>query len=461
MKKLYALLAVLGLVFVLAACGGSDDKDNKGNKDKDNGNNAGDKEEVTISYAHWNLGTEEDMNLERLMLKQFQEDYPHINVELYEISGNWNEQLAAAASAGNMPDVFAVPDLPLALSNDWVLDVTYMTAEDEDFKKVPQIVRQSTEHEGKVVALPFAQHFLGYFVNKDLFNSANLDFPTMDSTVEEFEASVKAVTNVNGGVVGLQNAGSITDWYPAAANPDLGWYTYNDGKYQLDSNEFIAGVKFANEVVTNGYAYDNLTDDQKANFSGENASEVWYNGGIGIWWDGTWANSTFAENASFEYDFIGIPGGKTAITNDLLGLSKTTAHPEEAYLFAKYMSYGKEGFMKRMEIAAKEGKVVNTLPINSDQEILEEYFAQLNIPGIRKAYDRLDEAILEPVKTVPGYAQSRWNAPTGVKTAESENASVAQLINSFVTGELKVEDYATQLNKLANDKYAEAVEALK
>src|SRR5690606_41848384 len=103
-----------------------------------------------------------------------------------------------------------------------------------------------------------------------------------------------------------------------------------------------------------------------------------------------------------------------------LGLSKTTAHPEEAYLFAKYMSYGKEGFMKRMEIAAKEGKVVNTLPINSDQEILDEYFAQLNIPGIRKAYDRLDEAILEPVKTVPGYAQSRWNAPTGVKTAESE-----------------------------------------
>ncbi|MFC5466566.1 ABC transporter substrate-binding protein [Lederbergia graminis] len=459
MKKVFSLLAISVLIFVLAACSGSESsgKNDSGNKKGDSNDK---KEEVTISYAHWNLGTEEEMNLERLMLEQFQRDYPHIKVELYEISGNWNEQLAAAASANNMPDVFAVPDLPLALSNDWVLDVTVMAENDTDFGNVPQVVRQSTEYNKQIVALPFAQHFLGYFVNKDLYNEANLDYPTMDSTVEEFEAAVKDITNVQAGVIGLQNAGSIADWYPAAANPDSGWYTYTDGKYELNSSEYIAGVKFANEVVTNGYSYDNLTDEQKANFKGEDGNQVWFEGDIGIKWDGSWAVSSLVENSSFEFDFIGIPGGKIVITNDLLGISQTTKHAEEAFIFAKYMSFGKEGFMKRMELAAENGKVVNTLPVNTDQEILDEYFAQAPVPGIQKAYERLDEAILEPVKTVPGYAQSRWHAPTGVKVGEHENATIGQLLDAIIKGELKIEDYATQLNDLANAKYEEAVAAL-
>ena len=55
------------------------------------------------------------------------------------------------------------------------------------------------------------------------------------------------------------------------------------------------------------------------------------------------------------------------------------------------MSFGKEGFMKRMDIADAEGKTVNTLPINSDQEILDEYFSQLDVPGIQKAYEFLEK----------------------------------------------------------------------
>src|SRR5690606_40565951 len=117
MKKVFSLLAISVLIFVLAACSGSESsgKNDSGNKKGDSNDK---KEEVTISYAHWNLGTEEEMNLERLMLEQFQRDYPHIKVELYEISGNWNEQLAAAASANNMPAYLSVPDLSITIAHD-------------------------------------------------------------------------------------------------------------------------------------------------------------------------------------------------------------------------------------------------------------------------------------------------------------------------------------------------------
>ncbi|MBS4218634.1 extracellular solute-binding protein [Bacillus sp. FJAT-49711] len=459
MKKLFAIFAVLALVFTMAACSSTKDTGNEkeGNKEK-----AVEKtENVTLSYANWALGTEEEQNLERLMIKAFEEEHPNIKIEVFEIAGDWNEALSTAASAGEMPDVFSLSQLPIALSNDWLLDLTELTAADADFENVPEVVRQSSVFNDKVVAVPNAQHFLGYFVNKDLFNKANLDYPEMGASIEEFTKAVKDVTNVNEGAAGLTNPFSIPDWYPAAANPDMGWYTYNDGQYALDSKEFIAGVNLAKEITTNGYAYEVLTDDQKANFNGEDPSQVWLNGGIGMQWDGSWAISSLTENASFEFDFIGIPGGRTVITNDLLGVSKSTKHAEEAYQFAKYISFGKDGFMKRMEIADKEGKTVNTLPVNTDPEIVDEYFSQLDVPGLRKAYDNLNEAILEPVKTVPGYVQSRWEAPTGVKAGENENATIAQMIDSFVKGDLKVEDYAAQLNQLANEKSKEAAEALK
>ncbi|PLR99073.1 ABC transporter substrate-binding protein [Bacillus sp. T33-2] len=456
MKKVLSIFAVLTLIFSLAAC--SDAKETSTDKKEDNEK----KEEVTLSYAHWNLGTEEEKNLERMMLEAFQEKYPHIKIELNETvnTKDWNGTLATAASAGTMPDVFALPQIPLALSNDWLLDVTKMVENDKDFAKVPKIVKESSTYDGKMYAIPSAQHFLGYFVNKDVFNAANLDYPEFGAPVEDFVTGVKEVTNVNNGVIGLNNAMTVAEWYPAAVNPDMGWYTLKDRQFALDSKEYINGVNLSKELVTNGYAYDTLTDEQKANFKGKDGSETWIQGGIGLWWDGTFAAANFSEKAGFDWDFIGLPGGVTAIANDFIGISKTSKHPEEAYLFAKFMSFGKEGFMKRLEIADKEGKTLNTLPITTDEEVLDEYFAILDVPGIRTAYDNLDKAIVEPVKVVPGYVDARYEALTGVKTSEAENAKTGQLLNAFVKGESKVEDYAKQLDELADKKAAEAEAAL-
>ncbi|MCM3733537.1 extracellular solute-binding protein [Fictibacillus nanhaiensis] len=454
MKKVFSLLAILALVFSIAACSSDEKASTSTNEEK--------KEDVTITFASWTLGTEKEQNLERLMIKAFEKEHPNIKVKIDESvsTTDWNGTLSAAASAGKMPDVFALPQVPLALSNDWLMDITKMTEKDKDFANIPEAVRQSATYKDKVYAVPYAQHFLGYLVNKDLFNAANLDYPEFGFTVEEFTKAVKEVSNVNKGIAGLNHANSIPDWYPAAENPDMGWYTLQDGQYSLDSKEFISGVNLAKELTTNSYAYESLTDEQKANFKGENPEEAWMNGGVALKWDGTWSTAHLVEKASFEWDFIGLPGGRTGVTNDFVGISKTSKHPEEAYLFSKWMSFGKDGLMKRMAISDKEGKPMNTLPVNADQEILDEYFAMSEVPGIKTAYDSLDKAIVEPVKTVPGYVDARWEAPTGVKAGEEANAKVALLMDNIIKGNLKIEDYAKQLDQLADQKSKEANEAL-
>ncbi|MHC0037724.1 ABC transporter substrate-binding protein [Pseudoneobacillus sp. C159] len=463
MKKILSIFTLFVLVFALAACTNTKDTSKETDKNKDNDKQEQELEPVTLSYAHWNLGTEEENNLERLMLAAFKDKYPHITIELNETvnTSDWNGTLATAASAGDMPDVFALPQIPLALSNDWLLDATDLAANDADFATIPEAVRDSATYNGKLFAIPSAQHFLGYFVNKDVFNAANLDYPEFGTSLEDFVTGVKTVTNVNNGVVGLNHPFSVVDWYPAAANHDMGWYTLKDGHYALDSKEFINAVNQAKEFATNGYSYDTLSDEQKAKFKGEDGEQAWVQGGIALKWDGSWAATNVSENATFDWDFIGIPGGVTAVANDFVGISKTTEHPEEAYLFAKWMSFGKEGFMKRMEIAEAEGKVLNTLPINTDQEVLDKFFEILDVPGIRLAYENLDKAIIEPVKMVPGYVDVRWTALTGVKTNDADNANTSQLVDAFIKGQLKVEDYSKQLNELAEKITVEAQEAIK
>ncbi len=458
MKKILSLLASLTLLFSLAACTGNDNTE-KTSKEEDKKSGG---EEVTITYANWNLGTEEEQNLERLMIKAFEEKYPNIKVQIDESinPADWNGSLASAASGGKMPDVFALNQIPLPVSNEWVMDISELAQGDEDFKNIPQIVQDSSKLNGKQYAIPFAQHFLGYLVNKDIFNAANLDTPEYGMSIEKFTQSVKEATNVSKGIAGTNHPFTIGDWYPAAANEDLGWFTYKDGEYSLDSKEFINGMNLAKEIATNGYAYETLPDDQKANFKGEDPEQVWLNGGVALKWDGTWATGHIDDSAAFDWDFVGIPSGRTVVVNDYVGIAKSSKHPEEAFQFVKWMSFGKEGFLKRVEIADAEGKTLNTLPVNSDQEVLDAYFEILDVPGIRTAYDNLENAIVEPVKVVPGYIESRFEGTTGVKVGDNENATTGQLLDSFFKGENKVEDYAKQLDELADKKSKEAAEAL-
>lgn len=143
-----------------------------------------------------------------------------------------------------------------------------------------------------------------------------------------------------------------------------------------------------------------------------------------------------------------------------MGISKSTEHPEEAYTFAKWMSFGKEGFLKRIDLAVEHEKAINNLPVTQDEEVLDAFFEVQDIPGLRTAYDNLGKGIVEPVKTVPGFVQSRWEAPTGVAVGDNPNVNIAGLIDASIKGELKIEDYAAQINELANQKYKEGKEAI-
>ncbi|XID92563.1 ABC transporter substrate-binding protein [Paenibacillaceae bacterium WGS1546] len=468
MKKrtITAALVLALFVSLFSACssgngnGGNSASPTNGNETQQPTGNATDPgEKVVIKYANWNLGTEADNNIERQMIAAFEEAYPHIDIQLDESFdySKYGDSLAAAAAAGQLPDVMMLPNIPFGLSNEWLLNINEYTANDAEWASLPKVLEQAAHYGNGTYAIPAGMFFMGYFINRDLFEQANLPELDFSPTWDEFMNAVRTLNNAQENILGLSEAMQIPDWYAASVNPQLGWYTWDGQQYNLNDPAYIDGVNKAKQMLQGKYTFDSLTEEEKAKYNAGWHGEVWDQGKVAVRWEGTWATRDFG-NLNFESKFVGMPGGRFALVGDFMGIAQSSEHPAEAYQFAKFMTFGKDGILKRMELNT-DGSYTS-LPLTTDPGILEQYFATNNYEGLREAFDNIDQAIVEGVKIVPGYVRSRWEAPTGVKAGDKDNANLGDLIHHSVHGQTKIEDYAEQINRLANEEYKAAAAAI-
>ncbi len=416
-------------------------------------------EPVTITYANWNLGTAEENNLERQMIKAFEESHPNVKIQIDDTIdyGKYEDSLTAAAAAGKLPDVLMLTRIPFALSNDWLYNLNEFTANDSDWANLPKPLEQATHYGSGVYAVPAGMFFFGYYVNDDIFTKENVQPLSFSPTWDQFMAAVKATNNPKDGIVGLAEEVQLPEFYPSSVNPKLGWYTWDGEKYNLNDPSFVEAIKKARELFQGKYVYDSLTDEQKKQYNAGWFGDVWNQGKIAIRWDGTWSMNDFSK-LNFKSRFIGVPGGRIPVVGDFMGVSKSTQHPKEAYEFAKFMTFGKDGILKRMELNTS-GQWVS-LPLTTDKDILDQYFAMNKYEGLKEAFANVDNGIMEGFKFVPGYIKSRWEAPSGIKVGDKDNANLADVVWDSMRGKTKIEDYVDQINKIANDEYVKEKEKI-
>lgn len=479
-KKWLAVLCAAAMVFTTACSRGDENKDtptntptkieqnNNENQDNKQDNNnqdnnqssaSNDGKQITLTYASWALGTEEENNLERRMIAEYEAAHPNIKIKIAEdiiSSDNWNGALTTAAAGGTLPDVALIAALPTAVANEWALDVTEYIKNDPEWNNIPSVLRESGVYNGKQLGLPVAMHLAGYFINMDLFEEQNVEPLSYGYTLEEWEKTIAALSSPANGVTALKNA-DIVDWYPAVKNSNFGWYTYDGKEVHLNDSSFIDAIKYSLFLNNSGYSFEGLSAEQQANFGVESDWEAWNAGSIAMCYDATYASQSLATERSFTSKFIGLPNNKLVIVPDYQFIGKTTKYPQESYDFAKYMTYGKEGILKRLEIAeANEGVNWVALPLNTDKEIIDKYFANFPIEGVQTAYENMEgNTIVEAFKFTPGYTNARWDALTGIKAGDTENAKIADVITACRKGILNIDDYAEQLNKMANQYISE------
>jgi ABC-type glycerol-3-phosphate transport system substrate-binding protein len=407
-------------------------------------------EAVTIRYANWNLGTEEENNLQRQMVQAYIDANPHVTVEFVDMSaeGGWEAVLTTYAARGELPDVFMANAVPLYVQNDWVADLTEFVENDPDWADVPQVLKDTVTYEDRVLGLPAAQFVMGYYVNKDLYEAANLDAPEYGFSVEEFEEAVTSLHDVNQGVLGLDEFQPVMGWYAHTQNPDLKWFSYDGEQMNYNSTAFKDAVAFAAEMRP--YTWQGLTEEQIGTLTSTGPWELFLNEEVGMRWDGGWAIPDYVQNAEFEWDFVGIPGGNQALVSDVIVVSNTASNPQEAYEFAKWMTFSKEAYAREVEIAQAMGTAPK-MPVSLDDASREMYLGLFDVPGVEAALNNLDNSLVESLaKVVPGYVDARWEGKPGIAVGEEQDANIGYIFDNAHTGEFKYEDYSAQLEEFAN-----------
>lgn len=415
---------------------------------------------ITLRYANWNLGTEEENNIQRQLIKAYTDLHPYVTIEFVDMSGEggWDAVLTAYAAKGELPDVFMANNVPLYVQNGWLADLTDLVKNDPDWAKVPKALKDAFTYSGKVLGLPAAQFIMGYFVNKDLYEAANLDAPEYGVSVDEFFKAVTSLNNIPKGILGLDEQEFVMGWYANTVDKNLKWFSFDGTKMNYNSAAFKAAVAKAGEVKP--YTWQGLTDEQKANFKSTGPWELFMNQEVGVRWDASWSVPFYVQNATFDWDFLGIPGGNQALVADVIVVSKTTANLEEAYKFAKWMTFSTEAYAKEAELAAAMNSAPK-IPVAIDAASIELYKSFVNKPGVLKALENLDNSLIESLaKIIPGYINARWEGKPGIDVGEDKDVNMWYMFNFANEGRYKYEDYAAKLEQFANKILAEAQAAL-
>jgi multiple sugar transport system substrate-binding protein len=429
---------------------------------------------VTITYAAWNLGAVDSVNLERLMLEAFEEEYPWITVEIVErpkvtdpsgtseIDQNWNEFLGARAARGTLPDVYFTDSVETTIMNVWSRDMADIAYADPEFMNVSEDLRDAANFGGKLMALPYAVYYFGYFINTSLFEEQNGDQPLFNDTFPDFLDKVSDIANqtvTNGtGIAGVVGIDRMLEWYPAQLNPELGWYTYDGSLLNLDSQEFEDTLTLYTTLMQDkSLIYDALTpEEQMAAFGTPN---TWESNQLAAFFNYTPIIGSMTD-LGFDVDFIGTPGTASAhqipVILDLLCVSSTTVNPEAAYLLAKWMSFGSAGYLKRIELSTSvEGvEPLNMTPLQPNEDLLDAFFEIYpTFIEFRKVVAH-GSFVIEPNKYVPGYIKARWTADFD---AERTVGNIFDLVRS---GQLNYADVKTSWNNIANAELTKAITAI-
>lgn len=418
---------------------------------------------VTLTYSNWNLGTEADNNIQRQMIKAYTTLHPNVTIKIVDIDTSknpWDAGLTALAAKGELPDVFMANNVPLYVQNGWLADVTDLVANDADYKNVPQPLKDAFIYSGKTLALPAGQFIMGYFVNMDLYDAANLDAPTYGVSVDDFFNVAKSLTNIPKGVLGLDEQFSIEGWYPSTQDSNLKYYSFDGTKMNYNSAAFKAAVAKTTEMIP--YTWQGLSADQQKNFKSKGPWELFANGEVGVRWDASWTVPDLVKNAKFNWDFVGIPGGNQCIVFDAMVISKTAPDAQAAYDFAKWMTFSSEAYKKQAELSKAMNSAPN-LPISIDAASLQLFKdAVANKPGINKALDNLNSSLLESLaKVVPGYINARWEGKPGIDIGSDMDVSIGYMLDNAPSGKFKFEDYSAKLEEFANKILADAAAAIK
>lgn len=484
MKKILTLLMVLAFAFALVACNG-------GEATPEPTENTPAVQTIELTYADWG-----NAEFNQRMIDAFMVKYPNIRVTLRtDIAGSGAEftgNLVTAAQAGLLPDVFATDNVPTVINAGLTLDVASLWDADADAALVYDNIALTGVYNGKRYAVPSFQFLKGILINLDLFEEANLSsvdgkyridndgYPVKDWTHTEFVEIAKAIKNFDLAnpenlVVGMDTWYGSPDFqqvWPMMNNANVQYDTWDGTAFHYTSADWVAAMqaKVALHQLTDGTTTRFTEADYNAEENAALRTYMIQEGYAAMDIEGSWQFGIInyaKETNNINLGFWPYPSGTAGLFPptilDYQCVSYQTAHPEEAFLLAKWMTFGRDGWLARLDLleADRAAKIaagempafLDRFPVADYDGVWDRVFDLVDgIEGIDYILNRIEFSKPDLDKWLPGYKEF-W--------AWVNNPENPYNWESLVTaGPTAVPTYAAQWEAMANQIVTEQMDTL-
>lgn len=342
-------------------------------------------DDITISFMTW-----DDFELTEALAAKFTELHPNIKIDIIRTTtGDCTATLRNMAAEGNLPDVYFWLDLDPLLTNKMMLDISpYVEADAEYQEKMFSSLRRVGYVDGQRCYFMAGENLPAViYLDKAVFEKLNVEMPSQDWTWEEMIDLIEnKLTDPSQGVWSYNYyMGPITLGPIALTDNAIGEFGWDGEKYNFGSG-WVECAEFQSEMRRLGKQAIEGSDEYIAVVP----DNMWpgQSGHVGMQMDAYWTlNNIYVKQDCLDRGVNMVPyncpngedtenGGKFSWI-DFVALSANTEHPREAYEVAKFMTWGKDGWMERVklypEMKNEAGeqiyKIPGSVPMIEDDEL--------------------------------------------------------------------------------------------
>lgn len=299
-------------------------------------------ENVHLSMAFWADQSEID-RMDQL-LEIWKADHPNVTLDYTYCAGpDYPTKLQVWFSSGKAPDVIRMSrDIfsPFA-SEDLFADLTPYLEASGSAGCWDESLLDIFDFNGELLSLPYLYSNYVIAYNKDIFDEANLEYPTADWTETEFVELAKTLTSGEGPekTYGMWFGGWVCELVRALYGEPKMYDTENMVMQATNNEKFKAAFQLLGDLHKDGYCSNEVTKTTTTGgfVTGKYAMALAMTNDIGNY------QKQIGDN--FKWDIVELPISETYDTRwntnmrlQGFGMSKTTEHPELAYDLIEYMT---------------------------------------------------------------------------------------------------------------------------
>lgn len=441
-------------------------------------------DKITLTYFHFDQEETVDYLAERFM-----ELYPNITVKTSKYQGDdYGGALLNLANNGEMPDVFMVYDCDFALVNQLYADITGFWDTDPETADLADTVNDAgLGMYGTSVryAVP-VKFFPGImYVDNNVLETLNVEAPTQQWTWSDMIQLIKDCTdygNANGVYYGLGYYNRLDSYYGIASSQSIvGEFGFNGKTFDLSA--WAVGEQEFATLKQAGYVAPRQGTTDMENWMGDITAWEGATGHVAMFSEAFWTyQNIWATEAYEQYNLDIVPYVIPAVSDedassdhhsiatiDFGGVADSCTYQREAYELLKFMSFGVDGWMTRIE-AYNNDELVNAsgvelkydsmpAPITKNEDVwdayIDMYCADMDAEH-KDLWENYFESCMQPIPfgwtAIAGY----WNF-----CAEYFNAitsgSYTGIHDIVDVGVGKAADYVEEATIKANWYHAEAM----